>query len=211
MRTILSTSATSKLNVFNALCELLKTERLDSISVRQICERAQVGKTTFYAHFQDKYDVILWYSDLAHEVGVGQIGRTLTWEEGHRLTTEAILAEREVLNRGAESRDVNSVIYHSSRWREGSLARTLTEYRHVELTQRLKYQISALAAGEIAIASHYFNAKDRIPLKDYIDTLISIVPRELYELLATPLNLPGEEEENRRRMLELTILQMQRR
>ena len=214
MRSFLSSSATSKLNIFNALCELLKVESLDGISVRQICEEAKVGKTTFYAHFKDKYDVLLWYSDLAHEVGVGQIGRTLTWKEGHRLTTEALLFERDALSRGAESHDFNSINYHSGRWREKSLTHTLTEHRHVEMTERLRYQIVALAEAEIAIAKRYFSIKDqgaRMPVNEYISVLVSIVPREIYELLEKPLSLPGEEEENRKRILELTILQMQSR
>ena len=207
---ILSASASSRIAVFNALCKLLDEKSLDDISARELCEQAEVGKSTFYTYFQDKYDVLLWYSDLAHEVGVGQIGRTMTWEEGHRITTEAILAEADALNRGAESHDINSINPHSARWREDSIILTLTKYRDVRLTEKLRYQIAALATGEITIAQRYFKAEKRMPLDDYIDTMISIVPSDLYRLLEKPLCLPDQTEENKRRMLELTILQMQR-
>jgi len=51
-----------------ALLELLKAKSLDSITITQLCNRAGVGRPTFYRHFTSKADVITqfnqkWFSE----------------------------------------------------------------------------------------------------------------------------------------------------
>lgn len=41
-----------------AFMELLERQSFDSITVQNIAERATVNRATFYAHFQDKYDLL---------------------------------------------------------------------------------------------------------------------------------------------------------
>jgi AcrR family transcriptional regulator len=41
-----------------ALLCLLQERELESISVNEICESAMVHRTTFYKHYQDKYDLL---------------------------------------------------------------------------------------------------------------------------------------------------------
>ena len=48
--------------LWNALEELLSepSQAFNSITVNQICERAMVHRTTFYKHFEDKYDLLFF-------------------------------------------------------------------------------------------------------------------------------------------------------
>ncbi len=48
----------------NAFMELIKEKEFDAISVNELCERAMVGRGTFYKHFADKYE---FFSFLLHE------------------------------------------------------------------------------------------------------------------------------------------------
>jgi AcrR family transcriptional regulator len=41
-----------------ALGELIRTKRYDTITVQEITDRANVGRSTFYAHFTDKDDLV---------------------------------------------------------------------------------------------------------------------------------------------------------
>ena len=48
----------TKTYLANALLELLKTKRFDDIKVTEICDKALIHKTTFYNHFEDKYELL---------------------------------------------------------------------------------------------------------------------------------------------------------
>ena len=42
----------------DALGELIRTKRYEAITVQEIADRANVGRSTFYAHFADKDDLV---------------------------------------------------------------------------------------------------------------------------------------------------------
>jgi AcrR family transcriptional regulator len=50
-----------------ALLELVKEKGFESLSVQEIAHRANVGRTTFYAHFDDKEELLLAGFDDLHE------------------------------------------------------------------------------------------------------------------------------------------------
>lgn len=51
-------SRRSRRLIADALLALMREKRFDRITVREIVERADVGRTTFYAQFQNKEDVL---------------------------------------------------------------------------------------------------------------------------------------------------------
>ena len=59
-----------------ALVELSREKRYDDITVQDIAQRAQVSRTTFYAHFQDREGIMLRYC----VVFGGYLGRQLRWD-----------------------------------------------------------------------------------------------------------------------------------
>ena len=63
-----------------ALIALMHEKGFDEIGVQEICERARVGRSTFYAHFQDKEELFI-----RHTVVFGRaLGAQLTWDEATR-------------------------------------------------------------------------------------------------------------------------------
>jgi AcrR family transcriptional regulator len=61
----------------SALIALMHGKGFDDITVQNICERANVGRSTFYAHFQDKDELFI-----RHTVVFGrELGAQLTWDD----------------------------------------------------------------------------------------------------------------------------------
>lgn len=48
----------TKRAICNAFYELIKEKPLEKITVKEIAERAEINKTTFYAHYETVYDLV---------------------------------------------------------------------------------------------------------------------------------------------------------
>lgn len=47
--------------ISNALIALLYTKEIDSVTITELCDKAQVSRRTFYRHFKDKNQVVDYY------------------------------------------------------------------------------------------------------------------------------------------------------
>ncbi len=47
----------SKMLLKNALIELLSQKNIRQVSIKEICEKAGINRTTFYKYYQDEYDL----------------------------------------------------------------------------------------------------------------------------------------------------------
>ena len=45
--------------LFDALLQLMKEKTFEEIKVSDICNKALVNRSTFYAHFNDKYELLV--------------------------------------------------------------------------------------------------------------------------------------------------------
>lgn len=62
----------------DALCELMAAKPLAAISVTELCETADVNRTTFYAHYQDQASLL----EEVESGAIGSVGRLLDGLEG---------------------------------------------------------------------------------------------------------------------------------
>jgi AcrR family transcriptional regulator len=60
-------SRRTRRTLMDALVALMLEKRYDSITVQEIIDRANVGRSTFYAHYQDKEDLL--QSSIAEMIG----------------------------------------------------------------------------------------------------------------------------------------------
>ena len=95
-----------------AFAQLITEKALSQITVSEICDRAQIRRTTFYQHFQDKRELLKWYtqemqrelyrytSQAAGEPGteewlVSVVGGMLAFLRGNEQTVRVLLKSGE--------------------------------------------------------------------------------------------------------------------
>lgn len=66
--------------IFNALSSLLKEKNYNHISVQNISDRANIGRSTFYAHFETKDDLL---TALCHDIFSHVFAKSLDTEHTH--------------------------------------------------------------------------------------------------------------------------------
>jgi AcrR family transcriptional regulator len=77
--------ARTRASLHEALTRLILERGFDAVSVQDVCERANVGRSTFYVHFADKEELLISgfpalrqvLSERASERGAGPLGFTL--------------------------------------------------------------------------------------------------------------------------------------
>jgi AcrR family transcriptional regulator len=69
----------TKQTLYSALLQLVDEKPFDKITVQELLERANVGRTTFYTHFESKEDLFI----SSHEQIIRDIGRSFFSEAGN--------------------------------------------------------------------------------------------------------------------------------
>ena len=178
----------TKLLILDAADKLVEETPFDKLSVTQICEEAGISRATFYRCFKDKFAIAQWHVELAWAQGANEIGRTLSWKEGYYIT-EANIASRNLFYAGvAKSNDYNAIDNFAPRLRRKTITETLTQMRKVPMTERLKFQIDATVELEVHLLPKWHYGFYDVPLDEMCEWVADSVPRELFDLLNTPLH-----------------------
>lgn len=184
-----------KLEVVHALDTLMLEENLDHVSVKHICDTANISRATFYRYFEDKFDIVQWYLEFLSTKGVDRIGRSLSWYEGYFISTALVHDNIQFFTNASKSTDRNSLTHFAPRRRRETMERTLVDYRGVEMTEHLRYQVEAVAVLETTMFPAWHTGHIDCSLEEACQWMVECIPHELFELLNTPL----EPEKLRRR------------
>ena len=79
----------TKRAIRSAFYELIKEKPLEKITVREIAERAEINKTTFYAHYETVYDLV----DQLEQEAVAEVISQLNTVQGLLSTPRAFVRE----------------------------------------------------------------------------------------------------------------------
>ncbi len=52
---------------------LMTEQEFETISVKEVCDRAMVHRTTFYKHYEDKYDLLARGMQQTHEMLLAEL------------------------------------------------------------------------------------------------------------------------------------------
>lgn len=168
--------------VSGALIALLLEKPYDAITVQDIVERANVGRSTFYAHYQDKDDL------LANQF------RRLVEELGQRIgdeNSECLLPSLELFRHVQQHYPLYKAIVI---WGRGLdfISKTLQTF----LSQTVENQLERRLAGQpeaaipLPVAAHYVTGAFLTLLKWWLENNMLYSPEVMDEFFQQ-LTLPG--------------------
>ncbi len=180
------------MKILQALADLCKEQPYETISVLEICKNAGVSRSTFYHHFFGKDDITQWHSNIMYSAGIDKIGRSLTWFEGHLITTRAFEPYKDMYRSASSLGILSGPRPAFIRHRVEVLTDTLVNYQHKELTPLLSFQIRCTAIMEAEASLSWFSGSSEFNnIKDFCHGIESLVPYELHEALKHPVEKDG--------------------
>jgi AcrR family transcriptional regulator len=94
-----------------ALIALMQEKPFETITVQQVLDRAGIGRSTFYAHYRDKNDLLL--SDMEDFLEMASTALSLAGEKSNRVA-----AVRELFAHVGEMRDLRAAMTASGKMRD---------------------------------------------------------------------------------------------
>ena len=169
----------TKLAILKAASHLCESREFSRVSVAAIAKEAQLGRSSFYYHFSDRNAMVSWLSDESFRRGIGQIGRTLGWYEGHLKTTLMLLDYRPLITGAAKANGYSSAEASYLRYRQKNLLETLS-MRRVEVTPLLSFQVTGTAYLEQRMTSGYLEGRlGELSPQEFCRSLETMIPAEL--------------------------------
>ena len=169
--------------LFNSLLNLMKAKSFEKIKVSDICEEALVNRSTFYAHYDDKYELLI---DLFEERKLSLL-KVLEDNENKAFSKEYLMELLSILiDHIEENKEVYSAILANNR--NGILIDFLIDAIEKDVSERLKGNseikssdlpldiiVKFYAGGLINIGIDYITRTKKYSKKElllYIDKLI---------------------------------------
>lgn len=91
----------------HALVELMQTHHISRISVKMLCDRADVHRSTFYAHYRDQYDLLAQVEQEVFENVKGYLGAQ-RFDDG---LSEAVQKVNRILEYAKENADLLTALF----------------------------------------------------------------------------------------------------
>lgn len=105
---------------------------INSMTVGKICENCHISRPTFYAHFDSKYSIPFWLFDLASDLYLVQIGRTITWDRGIHGFFSFLYGERAHLQNAFIDNPDRMEVESRLQGRRNKIIETLRSYKNLE-------------------------------------------------------------------------------
>lgn len=173
--------------LFDALLTLMKQKNFDKIKISDICEVALINRSTFYAHYDDKYDLLV---ALIEELK-NTILLELKYNENEYISKEYFMELLKILiNHIDENREIYSAIVTHNR--NGLLIDFLIDVTNRDISQRLKHNNSMIKSnipidaitrfyfgGIVNVGVDWITNKDKYTKEQILEYLDKLIPDKI--------------------------------
>ncbi|MBR3356356.1 MAG: TetR/AcrR family transcriptional regulator C-terminal domain-containing protein [Solobacterium sp.] len=157
--------------------KLLKKKPLDKIRITEICQAAEIERSTFYYHFKDKYDLVAWifYHD-AFRTNVTDVKEAA---DSMRRVRRDVLVYRRAL----EDNSQNALLpymteYFTDVYTQTAKARLKTDI----LDEQTAFSIRLYCYGAVHMAKEWLLTEDPVPAEQIIQMMFASMPQFLREI-----------------------------
>ena len=173
--------------LFETLLKLMKQKNFDKIKISDICEEALINRSTFYADYQDKYELL---DDLVEDLKVSLL-KDLENYENNISSKEYIMRLLSILiDHIDEKKDIYSAILLNNR--NGFLIDFLIDVTERESAIRLKNNedivksqlpleiiIRFYAGGLINICLSWLTQKEKYTKEELLEYINKLIPEKI--------------------------------
>jgi AcrR family transcriptional regulator len=96
----------TKMFLKESLVELMRENPITKISVKMLCESADINRSTFYAHYTDQYDLL---KQLEQEV-IAELKRHITKDDFSKQTPQTVQSMNEILDYISKNADIFKIL-----------------------------------------------------------------------------------------------------
>jgi AcrR family transcriptional regulator len=172
----------AKRHFSRSLSELTKKKSIDEITVTEILENSELSKSTFYNHFKDKYDLVVWKH--LSECGA-QVNELLeagcTYRECMRPALCYMYENQQFYVNTMKSKDYNSMrgfIYHTS----AEFNSRYLERRGFDIEDReISALIDSLSMAQTHLVAGWMKGKLTVRVDEILELIIRLTPCEFAE------------------------------
>lgn len=164
-----------------SLRELAKEKAVDKITIREITDNCGVSATTFYNHFQDKYELLAWIYNQWIEPIWGRIGNGVSWREALAKACTALLEDQAFYaNALKNTAGQTSFRYATNDYAIGLLLSRCRDNAHTsELPKGIEFLVRFYMRGLSEAANDWFLQGQPITLEAFVDLLDQAMPEPL--------------------------------
>ena len=173
----------TKYRLARAMKECMKTTSVENITVKQITEKCELTRQTFYRNFLDKYDLINWYFDVLAQMSFKQMGISLTLREGLIKKFEFIKGEGQFFAAAFSSESQNCLMEYDYQCIYQFYCDIIHKQGVDKIPEELEFLLRMYCRGSIAMTVEWATTGMKMSPEQLADQLIDAMPPKLYDLL----------------------------
>ena len=177
---------TNKL-LYEALLKLMREQDFEKIKISDICEEALINRSTFYAHYEDKYDLLL---SLIEDLKL-TFKKELTDKGINTLSKEYFMGLLEILIDHSDRNRVlyNAILLHN---KNGFLIDLLIDVANKDINDRLKQDKELISSnvpidaitkfyigGVVSLGLDWIVNKDKYTKEELLSYLNILIPDKI--------------------------------
>lgn len=167
----------TKLWIAEKTKELMKTKPIEKIRIAEICEAADIERSTFYYHFKDKYTLVAWIFYYSAK-NVDVTGITTSVQHMQQMKKDM-----QFYKRAFEDTSQNALWQYMLEFFVDENIRAVKSIQHVdELDPQLIFMIRLYCCGAIGMAREWILEDSDLSAETIVQWTFACMPQALKDI-----------------------------